>query len=268
MSQADMTGRHPELDAAIARAGIRKGRIDGHTSGLAGRHVQGNVVILPAAWAGEFSDYCEANRQACPLLAVSQPGDPALPTLGQGIDIRHDVPRYRVWRDGELVAEPTDIAALWRDDLVTFVIGCSFSFEQALLDEGVPLRHVSQGLNVAMYRSNRATLPAGRFAGPLVVSMRPLKPADAERAARITGRYPRVHGAPVHIGDPAALGIADLSRPDYGDAVEVLAGEVPVFWACGVTPQAALAAARPEFCITHAPGAMLITDLLNHQLAD
>jgi uncharacterized protein YcsI (UPF0317 family) len=268
MRHADTAGRHPALDAAIARAGIRQGRIDGHTSGLAGRHVQGNVVILPAAWAGEFRDYCEANRQACPLLAVSRPGDPALPTLGQGIDIRHDVPRYRVWHGGELVSEPTDIAALWRDDLVTFVIGCSFSFEQALLDEGVPLRHVAQGLNVAMYRSNRATVPAGRFAGPLVVSMRPLKPADAERAARITGRYPRVHGAPVHIGDPAALGIADLGQPDYGDAVEVLAGEVPVFWACGVTPQAALAAARPGFCITHAPGAMLITDLLNHQLAD
>jgi len=272
MSQADTARRDPAhdpaIDAAQARAAIRAGRLDGHTSGMAGRHVQGNVVILPAAWAAEFRDYCEANPQACPLLAVSQPGDPALPTLGEGIDIRLDVPRYRVWRHGELVAEPTDIQALWRDDLVTFVIGCSFSFEQALLDDGVPLRHVSQGLNVAMYRSNRPTVPAGRFAGPMVVSMRPLKPADAERAARITARYPRVHGAPVHIGAPAALGIADLGRPDYGDPVEVRDGEVPVFWACGVTPQAALAAARPEFCITHAPGAMLITDLLNHQLAD
>jgi uncharacterized protein YcsI (UPF0317 family) len=268
MSQADTARRTPVNDAAQARAAIRAGRIDGHTSGLAGRYVQGNVVILPATWAGEFRDYCEANPQACPLLAVSPPGDPALPTLGEGMDIRHDVPRYRVWRHGELVAEPTDIAALWRDDLVTFVIGCSFSFEQALLDGGVPLRHVSQGRNVAMYRSNRLTVPAGRFAGPLVVSMRPLKPADAERAARITARYPRVHGAPVHIGDPAALGLADLGRPDYGDPVEVRDDEVPVFWACGVTPQAALAAARPEFCITHAPGAMLITDLLNHQLAD
>lgn len=254
--------------AARARAAIRAGRIDGHTSGLAGRHVQGNVVILPAAWAGEFLDYCTANPQACPLLAVTEPGDPMLPMLGEGIDIRSDVPRYRVWQHGELAATPTDITSLWRDDLVTFVIGCSFSFEQALLDGGVPLRHVAQGRNVAMYRSNRATVPAGRFAGPLVVSMRPLRPDDAERAGRITARYPRVHGAPVHAGDPAALGIADLGRPDYGDAVDVLPGELPVFWACGVTPQAALAAARPELCITHAPGAMLITDWLNHQLAD
>lgn len=253
--------------AAEARAAIRAGRIHGHTSGLAGRHVQGNLVVLPRAWAGDFQHYCEANPKPCPLLAVTEPGDPALPTLGQGIDLRTDLPRYRVWRHGDLVDEPTDILGLWRDDLVGFVLGCSFSFEQALADEGIPLRHVEQGLNVAMFRTSIATVPAGRFAGPMVVTMRPLRPDDARRAAEITARYPRVHGAPVHIGDPAAIGIADIHRPDYGDAVEVRAGEVPVFWACGVTPQAALAAARPEFCITHAPGAMLITDWLNHQMA-
>lgn len=255
-------------NAATARAAIRAGQVKGHTSGLAGRHVQGNLVILPAAWAGEFFDYCRANPKPCPLLAVTEPGEAALPTLGEGIDIRTDVPRYRVWRHGELVDEPTDIRALWRDDLVSFVIGCSFSFEQALADEGVPLRHVEQGRNVAMYRTAITTVPAGRFAGPMVVSMRPLKAEDAQRAAEITARYPRVHGAPVHIGDPAAIGIADIHHPDYGDAVEIRADEVPVFWACGVTPQAALTAARPEFCITHAPGAMLITDWLNHQMAD
>lgn len=254
--------------AAAARAAIRRGQVQGHTSGLAGRHVQGNLVILPAAWAGEFLDYCRANPKPCPLLAVTEPGEVAMPTLGEGIDIRTDVPRYRVWRHGELVDEPTDIRALWRDDLVSFVIGCSFSFEQALADEGVPLRHVAQGRNVAMYRTAIATVPAGRFAGPMVVSMRPLRAEDAQRAAEITARYPRVHGAPVHIGDPAVIGIADIQRPEYGDAVEIRADEVPVFWACGVTPQAALAAARPEFCITHAPGAMLITDWLNHQMAD
>lgn len=253
--------------AAAARAAIRSGQVQGHTSGLAGRHVQGNLVILPAAWAGEFLDYCQANPRPCPLLAVTEPGETTMPTLGEGIDIRTDVPRYRVWRHGELVDEPTDIRALWRDDLVSFVIGCSFSFEQALADEGVPLRHVAQGRNVAMYRTTIATVPAGRFAGPMVVSMRPLRAEDAQRAAEITARYPRVHGAPVHIGDPAAIGIADIHRPEYGDAVEIRADEVPVFWACGVTPQAALAAARPEFCITHAPGAMLITDWLNHQMA-
>jgi len=200
-------------------------------------------------------------------LAVSEPGQPTLPRLGADIDIRSDVPRYRVWRHGELVDEPTDLHTLWRDDLVTFVIGCSFSFEQALLDAGLQLRHIDQNRNVAMYRTSIATEPAGPFRGPMVVSMRPLKAADAIRAIQITSRFPAVHGAPVHLGDPALIGIADLSQPDYGDAVEVLPDELPMFWACGVTPQAALMQAKPEFCITHAPGAMLITDLLNHQLA-
>jgi uncharacterized protein YcsI (UPF0317 family) len=190
-----------------------------------------------------------------------------LPKLGADIDIRTDVPRYRVWRRGELVDEPTDLRALWRDDLVTFVIGCSFSFEQALLDSGLSLRHVDQNRNVAMYRTNIATEAAGPFHGPMVVSMRPLKAKAAIRAIQITSRFPDVHGAPVHLGDPSLIGIADLAKPDYGDAIDVMPDELPVFWACGVTPQAAIAQAKPEFCITHAPGAMLITDLLNHQLA-
>jgi uncharacterized protein YcsI (UPF0317 family) len=201
------------------------------------------------------------------VLAVSQPGDPMLPKLGADIDIRTDVPRYRVWRRGELVDEPTDLRALWRDDLVTFVIGCSFSFEQALLDSGLSLRHVDQNRNVGMYRTNIATEAAGPFHGPMVVSMRPLKAKAAIRAIQITSRFPDVHGAPVHLGDPSLIGIADLAKPDYGDAIDVMPDELPVFWACGVTPQAAIAQAKPEFCITHAPGAMLITDLLNHQLA-
>ncbi len=254
-------------DLGEIRAAIRRGDFSGHTSGVARDRVQGNVVILPLAWAADFLRYCQANRKPCPLLAVGEPGDPRLPTLGADIDIRHDVPRYRVWRRGELVDEPADVAALWRDDLVAFVIGCSFSFEQALLDSGVRLRHVEQGRNVAMYRTNIATVPAGPFHGPLVVSMRPLVAAAAIRAVQITSRFPDVHGAPMHLGNPALIGIRDLAQPDYGDAVEVRADELPVFWACGVTPQAALAQARPDFCITHAPGAMLITDLANHQLA-
>ena len=253
--------------AAKARAEIRAGRHATHTSGLADDHVQGNLVILPQALANDFLRFCQRNPKPCPVLAVSEPGDPMLPTLGHDIDIRSDVPRYRVWRRGELVDEVTDIGTLWRDDLVTFVIGCSFSFEQALLDAGVPLRHVAQNRNVAMYRTNIPTVAAGPFHGPMVVSMRPLKPADAIRAVQVTSRFPSVHGAPVHQGDPAQIGIADLARPDYGDAVDVLPGELPVFWACGVTPQAAITQARPEFCITHAPGAMLITDLLNAQIA-
>ena len=177
------------------------------------------------------------------------------------------MPRYRVWRDGVLADQPTDISDLWRRDLVTFVIGCSFSFEEALLQADIPLRHIAQKRNVAMYRSNIATVAAGAFSGPMVVSMRPLKAAHAIRAIQITSRFPNVHGAPVHIGDPALIGINNLNAPDYGDAVEVMPDEVPVFWACGVTPQAAITQARPEFCVTHAPGSMLITDLLNHQLA-
>lgn len=246
---------------------IREGRWTSHTSGQADRHVQGNVVILPQALAGDFLRYCQRNPKPCPLLAVSEPGDRSLPSLGANIDICTDVPRYRVWHHGELVGEPTNITTLWRDDLVTFVIGCSFSFEQALIEAGLSLRHVEQGRNVAMFRTNLATEAAGPFSGPMVVTMRPLRAADVIRAVQVTSRFPNVHGAPIHIGDPSLIGIADLSRPDYGDAVDVLPDELPVFWACGVTPQAAIQQARPEFCITHAPGAMLITDLLNHQLA-
>jgi uncharacterized protein YcsI (UPF0317 family) len=250
------------------RQKIRLGTFDGHTSGVAGEFVQGNIVILPQKYAKDFAEFCEKNPKPCPVLAVSQPGGSMLPSLGSDIDIRTDVPRYRVWRNGELVSEPTQVRDVWRDDLVTFVIGCSFSFEWALAREGVELRHVAEGKNVAMYRTNVPTVPAGVFSGPMVVSMRPLSARDAVRAFEITSRCPRVHGAPVHMGDPSVIGIADLQRPDYGDAVDVHADETPVFWACGVTPQAAITQAKPDFCITHAPGAMLITDLLNSQLAN
>ena len=229
--------------------------------------VQGNLVVLPQADAAEFLLYCQRNPRPCPLLAVTEPGAFEVPSLGDDIDLRTDLPRYRVWRHGELVDQPSDVRALWRDDFVAFVIGCSFSFEWALLADGIPLRHVAQGRNVAMYRTDIATEPAGRFTGPLVVTMRPLTAADAIRAVQITSRFPAVHGAPVHLGDPSLIGVHDLSHPDYGDAVEMKPDEIAVFWACGVTPQAALAAARPALCITHAPGSMLITDLRNHQLA-
>ena len=255
------------LMAHLVRQRIRSGRFTGHTSGLADRHVQGNVVILPQKEANDFQLYCQRNPKPCPVLAVSDPGSFHLPSLGFDIDIRTDVPAYRVWRDGELALECHDISALWRDDFVAFVLGCSFSFEQALLDDGIPLRHIAQGRNVAMFRTNIQTSPAGIFRGPLVVTMRPLSPAHAIRAVQITSRFPNVHGAPVHIGDPGQIGIADLSRPDYGDPVDVLPDEVPVYWACGVTPQAAILEARPPICITHAPGCMLITDLLNHHLS-
>lgn len=254
-------------EAQAIRQRIRRGEINDHTSGMAPGCVQGNVVILPSALAADFLRFCQANPKPCPLLAVSEPGDPALPALGADIDIRSDVPRYRVFRHGEMVEEPTDIGHLWRDDLVSFILGCSFSFEWALLEDGLRLRHQDEGGNVPMYRTSVRTVAAGRFRGPLVVSMRPFLPADAIRAIQITSRFPSVHGAPVHIGLPEAIGVRNVEKPDYGDPVPVRAGELPVFWACGVTPQAVIAEVKPEFCITHAPGAMLITDLRNSNLA-
>ena len=269
MNPDPLTASQPAADwtPAQLRAACRSGAFSGHTSGLADRHVQGNVVILPQAFAADFLLFCQRNPKPCPLLAVGEPGNPALPTLGADIDMRSDLPQYRVWRHGRLTAEPAGIAELWQGDFVSFVLGCSFSFEQALMDEGIRLRHVEQGRNVAMYRTNIATADAGPFKGPLVVTMRPLSAADAIRAVQITSRYPAVHGAPVHLGDPLLIGISNLGNPDYGDAVDVLPDEVPVFWACGVTPQAALVQAALPLAITHAPGAMLVTDLLNHQLA-
>ena len=254
-------------NALQVRAKIRQGNWHSHTSGLASDHVQGNVVILPETLAADFMRYCQRNPKPCPLLAVSEPGNPLLPGLGADINICTDLPRYRVWHHGSVVDEPTEISQLWRADLVTFVLGCSFSFEQALLEAGLPLRHIQQGRNVAMYRTNIQTQAAGVFSGPMVVTMRPMTAVAAVRAVQVTSRFPNVHGAPVHLGDPSLIGIRDLGTPDYGDAVELMADEIPVFWACGVTPQAALIQARPALCITHAPGAMLITDLLNQQLA-
>jgi len=250
------------------RAKIRRGAHDGLTTGLAPGMVQANLVILPADWAGEFHEYCLRNPKPCPLLAMTEPGDPVLPMLGQGIDIRTDLPRYNVFRDGALVEEVTDIGDLWRDDFVGFALGCSYSFEAALLDAGLPLRHYEQKVKVPLYVTDMETAPAGRFHGPLIVSMRPFSPPDAIRAIAITGRCDKVHGAPVHAGDPAVIGIADLDRPYSGSALQFEPDDVPLFWACGVTPQVVMEKARPPIAITHKPGHMLITDWLNADLAD
>ncbi len=246
--------------AAEARRAIRTGEWKGPTAGLAVSHAQANLVALPREHAFDFLLFCQRNPRPCPLLEVVDAGR-VEPGCAPGGDLRTDFPRYRVFRDGALAGEVDDATPLWRDDLVSFLIGCSFSFEAPLLAAGLEVRHLTERRNVPMYRTARPTRPAGPFRGPLVVSMRPFRPADVPRVVEITGRLPRVHGAPVHVGDPAAIGIADLSRPDYGDAVTVRDGEVPVFWACGVTPQAALLAGRLPFAITHAPGHMLVTDL-------
>lgn len=250
-------------DPREVRRAIRERRHTGHTAGLAPGYVQGNVCILPREYAEEFRLFCERNPKPCPLLAMSEAGNPRLPALGEDLDIRTDVPAYRVFRDGKHEKDVADVRDLWRDDLVTFILGCSFSFEEALLQAGLPLRYVEEGRNVPMYRTSVDTAPAGRFRGKLVVSMRPFKPADAIRAIEITSRYPRVHGAPVHVGFPQLIGIEDLGRPWAGDPTEVRDDELPLFWACGITPQSVVLEAKPSLCITHAPGHMLVTDLKN-----
>ncbi|MPY76727.1 MAG: putative hydro-lyase [Alphaproteobacteria bacterium] len=249
------------------RAAVRAGAHDGLTTGLAPGMVQANLVVLPADWAAEFERYRALNPKPCPLLAMTAPGDPMLAGLGEGIDIRTDAPRYNVFRDGVLTEEATDISGLWRDDFVGFALGCSYSFEEALLSAGLPLRHHELGVKVPLYLTDIETEAAGPFHGRMVVSMRPFNPADAIRAIAITARCEKVHGAPVHFGDPAAIGIPDIEKPWLGPAVPFRPGEVPLFWACGVTPQMAIEQARPPLAITHKPGHMLITDMLNAELA-
>lgn len=249
------------------REACRRGEFDGQTSGRAGGFAQANLVMLPRDWACEFLLFCRRNPKPCPLLEVLDAGDPTPHATAPEADLRTDLPRYRVWEHGVLVDEPRDVSAVWRDDFVSFLIGCSFTFESAMLRAGLPVRHIERGVNVPMFRTNVPCAPAGRFHGPLVVSMRPLTAADAIRAVQITSRYPDVHGAPVHLGDPEQIGVADLSRPDFGDAVPVEAGELPVFWACGVTPQAVLQEAKPPLVVTHSPGCMFVTDVRDESLA-
>ena len=253
-------------DGAAVRAACRAGTLTGPTPGLALGFVQANLVVLPKDWAFDFLLFCQRNPKPCPLLDVTEPGDPEPKGVAPGADLRTDLPAYRVWRDGELVEQTHDITRHWGDDLVGFVIGCSFTFENSLLAAGLPVRHIEQNVNVPMYRTNVPCKPAGRFAGPMVVSMRPMLPGQAFRAARICTRFPLAHGAPVHLGDPHAIGIRDVAKPDFGDPVEIRPGESPVFWACGVTPQAAVMHARPPFAITHSPGHMFLTDLRDHDL--
>ena len=256
------------MSGADIRRLSRSAEFSGQTSGVAAGYVQCNIVILPRDTADHFAHFCALNPKPCPLLAVSpEPGDYRLPDLGEDIDIRRDVPRYRIWRDGIFTEQRESIEQLWQQDWVAFALGCSFSFEEALIKSGIEVRNISEQCNVPMYRTNIDCTPAGPFEGKLVVSMRPMPASNAIEAIQICGRYPRVHGAPVHFGDPALIGIADLQKPDFGDAVSVRPEDVPVFWACGVTPQVALEAAELPVAITHEPGHMLVTDLKNEELA-
>jgi uncharacterized protein YcsI (UPF0317 family) len=243
------------------RQRCRDGSFVGPTSGLAVGYVQANMVILPAKEAEEFTEYCELNPKPCPVLEVLAPGNPEPLKSAPGADVRTDLPRYRVFRNGNPVAESSDIQDLWQDDLVTFLLGCSFTAEEALADAGLPLPHIKQTGFVPMYATTIATHPAGKFSGPVVVSMRPFTDEHAQQAAEITAHYPIGHGAPIHQGDPDAIGISDLDFPDYGMPVKMTEDQIPVFWACGVTPQEAILRAKPELAITHAPGHMFVSDI-------
>jgi len=246
---------------------IRKGQWDTVTAGLAPNHVQTNLVILPQAQAFDFLLFCQRNPKPCPLIEVMEPGKVEPSLTAPGADIRTDLPRYRVYRDGVLEKELTDITQEWRDDLVTFLIGCSFTFESALMAAGIPMRHIEEGKNVSMYLTSLPTTSAGQFSGPTVVSMRPIAREKVVKAVQVTSRFPNTHGAPLHIGDPQAIGIQDLSKPDFGDVTTLNRGEVPVFWACGVTPQAVAMSSTPPLMITHSPGHMFITDLRDEGLS-
>lgn len=245
---------------------IRTGKHTGPTAGYCPGYAQANLVVLPKELAYDFLLFAQRNPRSCPLLEVTDMGSRYLKEIAPGADIAADIPKYRVYEHGVLTGEYTDVSDLWRDDLVSFLIGCSFSFEGELIEAGVPVRHIEENCNVPMYLTNIPSKPAGVFRGNMVVSMRPLPYDQIIKSVLVTGAMPKVHGAPVHIGDPSVIGIQDIAKPDFGDPVSIRPGEVPVFWPCGVTPQAAVMASKPAFAITHAPGHMLVTDVKNIDL--
>lgn len=255
------------MSPSEVRALIRQGVIDFPTAGMCRGYAQANLVILPPEYAADFEAYTRQNPFPCPVLEIVR-GTPDTHAMGEGANICTDIPRYRIYRNGIFTEEATDVSAFWQDGYVGFLIGCSFSFEEALLRAGIDVRHISQGRNVPMFKTNIETAPAGPFRGPMVCSMRPMTPENAKTAYEITEKMPNVHGAPVQIGNPEKIGVKDIMKPDYGDAVDLYPGEVPVFWPCGVTPQAAIENAKLPIVITHAPGHMFITDILNSELND
>lgn len=264
-------GEQPEISKGAppleVRTMIRQGQWRKPTAGLAPGYVQANLVVLPRELAYDFLLFAQRNPKPCPILEVTDVGSPEPMLTAPGADLRTDLPKYRIYRDGKFVQEVTDLLGVWTSDLVAFLLGCSFTFETGLLQAGIPVRHIEEGKNVSMFITSIPCMPAGAFSGPLVVTMRPIPASLVARAVQISGRFPAVHGAPVHVGDPGALGIRDLSKPDFGDPVTIRPGEFPVFWACGVTPQAVAMQAKPPLMISHAPGHMFVTDLRDEALA-
>ena len=258
---------YADMKPSEVRQLIREGKIDFQTSGMCNGFAQANMAVLPKDLAFDFLLFTQRNQKPCPVLDVTEPGSPVPRLIAPNADLRYDIPRYRIYKKGELTDEVTNLDKYWRDDLVAFLLGCSFSFEGPMLDAGLDVRHITDNHNVPMYITNIECVPAGIFRGPMVVSMRPMKPKEAVRAVQVTSRMPFVHGAPIHFGDPEAIGIKDITKPDFGDASLIKPGEVPVFWACGVTPQAVAMAVKPEFMITHAPGHMFISDVPNADLS-
>ncbi|SDN04652.1 Uncharacterized protein YcsI, UPF0317 family [Psychrobacillus sp. OK028] len=246
---------------------IRVGKITGPTAGMSKGYTQANLAILKKEYAYDFLLFCQRNPKSCPLIDVTDVGSFVPNSIARDADIRTDIPKYRIYKDGVYIKEVTDITDYWENDMVAFLIGCSFTFETPLLEAGISIRHIDENCNVPMYKTNIACAKAGIFEGPTVVSMRPMTSVDAIRAIQITSKFPGVHGAPIHIGDPSQIGIADISNPDFGDSVTIKDGEIPVFWACGVTPQAVAMQSKPSIMITHAPGCMFISDLKDEQLS-
>jgi uncharacterized protein YcsI (UPF0317 family) len=235
------------------------------TTGLVPGFVQANLVMLPREVAFHFLLFCVRNPKPCPILDVLEPGQ-VEPSIARGADLRTDLPRYRIYEKGELQKEVEEVKEFFHEGMVSFLLGCSFSFESAMLASGLPIRNIEEGKNVSMYITNRACVPAGPFSSPLVVSMRPLTPQQAVRATQVTTRFHLTHGAPVHFGAPEEIGIKNLSRPDFGDPVTIRQDEIPIFWACGVTSALAANSARLPLVITHAPGHMFVSDLKDEDL--
>lgn len=259
---------YASMSPAEVRKLIREEKITYQTSGMSAGYAQANLIILPQEYAYDFLLFAQRNPKSCPILEVGDVGSRATKFMAKDGDIATDLPKYRVWENGVMTGEYTNIEKFWRDDLVYFLIGCSFSFEAELLEADVPVRHIEEDCNVPMYLSNIECEPAGIFHGKTVVSMRPIPQEKVIKAVTVTASMPRVHGCPIHIGDPAAIGIQDVNKPDFGDSVTINKGEVPVFWCCGVTPQSAVMSAKPSFAISHAPGHMFITDVKNTLLKD